>query len=297
MGALRFRYGVEGPYISEDDHRIPPLAELRELQEAARRFEEDPDAEIDADIAQLLAPGSSLGGARPKSNFSDPGGRLWIAKFPALTDRRDVGAWESIYAHLASDSGIEVPETDLLTIGGGARTFATRRFDRSPMGRRLYASAQTLCGRTRGTDGDYVDIARAIRENVSADFVREDLLQMYRRMVFNVLAGNRDDHLRNHGFVRTTSGWRLAPAFDMNPAREMRGHATTVGGQDYDIGVSDLTGLRSHFGLTTESARTVVAEVVEALGSWREIADDTGVSRAEQAQVGSVIELPTRLSI
>jgi len=294
MGALRLRRGIDGPFMSEEDPAVPPLARLRELQEAARRFEEDPDAEMDEAITQLLAPGSSLGGTRPKVNYQDPEGQLWIAKFPARTDRRDVGAWEHVYARLAAAGGIDVPTTDLLPIGDGARTFVTRRFDRTPGGRRLYASALTLTltGHTSAADPDYVDFARAIREYVAADAVRDDLAQLYRRMVFNVLAGNRDDHPRNHGFLRTASGWRLAPAFDMNPAREMREHATAVDGRTSDIGVDELLAVRSHFGLVTDLARRVVDEVSDGLGTWREVARAAGISRAEQDRVGLVIALP-----
>ena len=293
MGAMRLRQGVDGPFVSERDPAVPPLARLRELQEAARRFLDDPDAEMDDALALLLAPGSSLGGARPKANYRDPDGQLWIAKFPARTDRRDVGAWEHVYARLAAAAGIDVPETDLLSIGDGARTFVTRRFDRTPEGRRLYASALTLSDRATSDDADYVDFARAVRESVATDSVRSDLAQLYRRMVFNVLAGNRDDHPRNHGFLRTPAGWRLAPAFDMNPAREMREHATAVGGRVSDIGVDDLLAVRSHFGLVTEAARTIVDEVADVLEAWREVARDTGISRAEQGRVGAVITLPS----
>jgi len=293
MGALRLRRGVDGLFVSEDDPAVPPLARLQELQEAARRFEEDPDAEMDEAIVQLLALGSSLGGARPKANYRDTEGQLWIAKFPARTDRRDVGAWEHAYSRLAQAAGIDVPETDLLSIGEGARTFVTRRFDRTPDGRRLYASALTLSGRTTTTAIDYLDFARAVRESVAADAVRDDLTQLYRRMVFNVLAGNRDDHPRNHGFLRSASGWRLAPAFDMNPAREMREHATAVAGRTTEIGIDDLLAVRSQFGLVTEASRRILGEVTDALGTWREVARATGISRAEQDRIGSVITIPT----
>ncbi|MFV2064088.1 MAG: type II toxin-antitoxin system HipA family toxin [Chloroflexota bacterium] len=294
MGALRLRRGVDGPFESGEDAAVPPLSRLRELQEAARRFQEDPDAEMDESLAQLLAAGSSLGGARPKANYQDPSGHLWIAKFPARTDRRDVGAWEHVYARLAEAAGIDVPETDLLSIGSGARTFVTRRFDRTSDGRRLYASAQTLSGHASISGADYVDFARAIRESVAADAVRDDLAQLYRRMVFNVVAANRDDHSRNHGFLRTKAGWRLAPAFDMNPAREMREHATAVDGRASDISVDHLLAVRSHFGLAGDAARRIVDEVIEVLGTWRGVAHDTGISRAEQDRVGSVITLPAR---
>jgi len=169
----------------------------------------------------------------------------------------------------------------------------TRRFDRTVDGRRLYASALTLSGRATASDADYVDLARAIRENVAADAVRDDLAQLFRRMAFNVLAGNRDDQPRNHGLLRTSDGWRLAPAFDMSPAREMRGHATAIGGRVSSVGIEDLLAVRSQFGLVTEAARGIVDEVAVALGTWREVARDTGISRAEQDRVAPVIALPT----
>ena len=168
----------------------------------------------------------------------------------------------------------------------------TRRFDRTADGRRLYASALTLSGRSTASEADYVDLARAIRENVAADAVRADLSQLYRRMAFNVLAGNRDDHPRNHGFLRTSDGWRLAPAFDMNPAREMRGHATAIGGGVADVGIEDLLAVRSQFGLVTEAARQIVEDVVAALAGWRSVASDAAITRAEQDRVSPVIRFP-----
>ena len=287
MGALRLRRGIDGPFVSERDPSVPPVTALRTLQAAARRFEEDPDASgTDPEIAQLIAPGSSLGGARPKANYRAPDGSLWIAKFPSRTDRRDVGAWEHVYAQLARVSGIDVPDTDLLAVAGSARTFTTRRFDRTPGGRRLYASALTLTGRTTTEDADYADIARAITANVAAASVRDDLVQLYRRMAFNVLAGNRDDHLRNHGFLRTPAGWRLAPAFDMNPAREMREHATSVNGRAIAPSASDVLAARVHVGLSEGAARTVISEVAAALVMWPDLARRAGISRSEQDQVG-----------
>ena len=298
MGALRLRRGVEGPFISNRDPAVPPFAHLRELQEMARRFEDDPNSIAADQIALLVAPGSSLGGARPKANYGAPDGSLWIAKFPSKTDRRDVAAWEHVYANLARLAGIEVAETELVTVVGPMRTFATRRFDRTPTGRRLYASAVTMTGRTDTVGADYVDIVQAITDHVGPDHVREDLMQLYRRMTFNVLAGNRDDHLRNHGFLRHADGWRLAPAFDMNPAREMREHATAVNGKVASPGARDVLDVRSFFGLSEKAARAVIADVADAVSNWRSMASSVGIGRPEQDQVAVALSaLPSAATL
>ena len=298
MGALRLRRGVEGPFISNRDPAVPPFAHLRELQEMARRFEDDPNSIAADQIALLVAPGSSLGGARPKANYGAPDGSLWIAKFPSKTDRRDVAAWEHVYANLARLAGIEVAETELVTVVGPMRTFATRRFDRTPTGRRLYASAVTMTGRTDTVSADYVDIVQAITDHVGPDHVREDLMQLYRRMTFNVLAGNRDDHLRNHGFLRHADGWRLAPAFDMNPAREMREHATAVNGKVASPDTRDVLEVRSFFGLSEKAARAVIADVADAVSNWRSMASSVGIGRPEQDQVAVALSaLPSAATL
>jgi len=298
MGALRLRRGVNGPFIAIRKPAVPPFAHLRELQEMARRFEEDPNSITSREIAMLVAPGSSLGGARPKANYVAPDGSLWIAKFPSKTDRRDAAAWEHVYANLARAAGIEVAETELVTVVGPMRTYATRRFDRTPTGRRLYASAVTMTGRTDTVGADYIDIAQAITDHVGPDHVREDLMQLYRRMTFNVLAGNRDDHLRNHGFIRHADGWRLAPAFDMNPSREMREHATAVNGMVASPDARDVLDVRSFFGLSDKAARAVIADVADAVSEWPSMASTVGIGRREQDQVAVALSaLPSAATL
>lgn len=290
MGALRLRRGVDGPFVADREPAVPPLTRLRELQAIAHKFEEDPNSITASQIALLVAPGSSLGGARPKANYLAPDGSLWIAKFPSRTDRRDVAAWEHVYALLARAAGIEVAETGLVetglvTVVGSQRTFATRRFDRTPAGRRLFASALTMTGRTDAVGADYIDIVQAVTDHVGPAHVRADLVQLYRRMAFNVLAGNRDDHLRNHAFLRHANGWRLAPAFDLNPAREMREHATSVNSRFAAPDAADVLEVRSFFGLTERGARAIIQEVAGAVGEWRSVATAVGIDRDEQNQV------------
>ena len=298
MGALRLRRGVEGPFIADREPAVPPFTHLRWLQEMARRFEDDPNSIAADEIALLVAPGSSLGGARPKANYVAPDGSLWIAKFPSKTDRRDVAAWEHVYANLARVAGIEVAETELVTVVGPMRTFATRRFDRTPTGRRLYASAVTMTGRTDIVGADYIDIVQAIADQVGPDHVREDLVQLYRRMTFNVLAGNRDDHLRNHGFLRHADGWRLAPAFDMTPSREMREHATAVNGKVASPDARDVLDVRSFFGLSEKAASAVIVDVADAVSKWRSMAGSVGIGRREQDQVAVALSaLPSVATI
>lgn len=285
MGALRLRDGMGGPFIADREPAVPPVHRLRDIQELARRFEEDPEEVSLQLVALLVIPGSSLGGARPKANFVEPDGTLWIAKFPSKTDRRDVAAWEHVYTRLAGDAGIDVPPTQLLSIAGDQRTFATRRFDRTERGRRLYASALTMTGSMNTRTADYIDIADAVSRHAAAEYVRTDLEQLFRRMAFNVLAGNRDDHLRNHGFLRHTEGWRLAPAFDLNPAREMREHAIAVNGRTVGPTAADVLEVRGFFGLSAADARSIVREVAAAVSRWREAAAATQIARSEQDQV------------
>ena len=293
MGALRLRRGIDGPFIDDRDPAVPPLTRLRALEAAARAFEASPAESIaDPAIALLIAPGSSLGGGRPKANFRGVDGDLWIAKFPSRTDRRDSGAWEEVYARLARAAGVNVSETMLLTLGSHGHTFATRRFDRVATNRRLFASAMTMAGKHDGEPTGYPDLAKAVTDVVAPAAVREDLEQLFRRLVFNVLAGNRDDHLRNHGFVRRLEGWRLAPAFDLNPAREMREHSLTLDGATTEPSLPAALATHGLYGLSRDRGLEIVREVARAVAAWPSVADAVGISRLEQEMVGAVIQAP-----
>lgn len=289
MGALRLRRRVDGPFIDDGDPAIPPMTGLRALEVAARAFEEHQGTPIaDPIIALLITPGSSLGGGRPKANFRGVAGDLWIAKFPSRTDRRDSGAWEFVFAKLARDAGIDVADTALLTLGERGRTFVTRRFDRAEAGRRLFASALTMSGKRDGEPAGYPDLAKAVSDHVVHTAVRDDLGQLFRRLMFNILAGNRDDHLRNHGFLRLGEGWRLAPAYDLNPAREMREHSLAIDGTITAPSVTAAFATHRLYGLSEPRAREIICEVARAVSSWPDIARSQGISEPEQATVGAV---------
>lgn len=273
MGALRVARDSDGVFIDDEPLSVPPRTRLRELAQLAKEVEEGSPRvgnDVERWITMLLAPGSSLGGARPKANFHDEGddGTPWIAKFPSREDRHDVGAWEYVVSQLAVAAGIDVPEAKLLRLGSTYRTFCVRRFDREGENRRLYASAMTLVGARDHGEASYLDVARAIVEFVDPNAIDDDLRQLFRRAVFNVLTGDRDDHLRNHGFLRTGGGWRLAPAFDVNPAPDMREHSLAL---DASVHAPDFELVREtapHYRLKNAEADEIAAEVRAAVAGW-----------------------------
>ncbi|HET6570909.1 MAG TPA: type II toxin-antitoxin system HipA family toxin [Solirubrobacterales bacterium] len=283
MGALRIAPLEEGPFLADERLPVPPVARLREMEHWAREAELGLSEEMSADerwLAMLVAPGSSLGGARPKANYLD-GELLWIAKFPSREDRRDVGAWEEVAMRLAALAGVEVPETRLLSLGSPHSTFCAKRFDRAGQRRRLYASAMTLTGRRDNEDASYLDIARAIVDYGDPAAIDADLRQLFRRAVFNLMIANRDDHLRNHGFLRGPAGWRLAPAFDVNPTPEKLEHSLA-----FDDGrrLPELDVVRETaalYRLSPAEAEHVIGEVETAVAAWRDVAAAVGVSSEE----------------
>ena len=284
MGALRLARPDDGHFVDDERPDVPPMARLRELEHAARELErpsaESRPGELDW-LHLLLAPGSSLGGARPKSNVLDEDGTAWIAKFPSRADRHDLGAWKSVVATLAGSAGITVADHRLLDLDGEFRTFATRRFDRTPTGRRAYASAMTLVGKHDGEPASYLDIALTIADHVAPGAIESDLEQLFRRVAFNVLVANRDDHLRNHGFLRTTDGWRLAPAFDVNPSPGSPEHTLAIDGTvrtpDLDLAVDTAPFYR----LTNARAEAIVDEIRSVVVGWRQTARSVRIAASE----------------
>ena len=285
MGALRFRHDHTGPFLDHDDHlAAPPIASLREIEATSQALEQ-PGApereEFSRWLMALLAPGSSLGGARPKANFTDTDGSLWIAKFPSREDRRDMGAWEMVVHELARSSEVDVPPAQLLALSGAHRTFATRRFDRVKGRRRFFVSAMTLLGRTDGQGGNYLELAEFLSTRGCPLHRSKDLRQLWTRVAFNILVGNRDDHLRNHGFILEEGGWRLAPAYDLNASIERRVHTLAIDERDPTPDPALLLGTAPYYGIKTSEAETILAKIRKVVGNWSSVARRLHLPRDE----------------
>lgn len=286
MGALRFKLVPEGPFLDNDPiSPTPPWATVRELQHAAELIESNTDTqEVRKWLAMLMAPGSSLGGARPKANILDEKGEPWIAKFPSRNDTVDKAAWEYLAYCLAIDAKIIMSDCRLQTVAGKYHTFFTKRFDRDKQERIHFASAMTMTGKNEEMIRDnalsYLDIAEFIQ--LSGAKVEEDLHQLWRRIVFNIAISNTDDHLRNHGFILEPEGWRLSPAFDLNPSIDKDGLAINI---DMVNNVLDFELAKSvgiYFRLAEKEMNQIIDEVKTAVSKWRRIATDIGISRAGQ---------------
>lgn len=284
QGALRFRHSGTQDFLGNEAFAAPPVTTLRELELVAWQLTQKRMDDLDALrkwLTVLVAPGASLGGARPKANFTEVDGSLWIGKFPARDDDRDVGAWEFVTHQMALRAGIDVPAAKLLRLGGEFHTFCVQRFDRAGGQRRFYASAMTLLRKDQSEGTSYLELAQFLRARGDASAVQTDLAQLFRRVVFNVAVGNRDDHLRNHGFVLSTTGWRLAPAFDVNPNIDKAEHVLNIDDQDNRPDLQTVLNTAAFYGLSAPQARQVVDEVVSVVDAWRDTAMQARISRAD----------------
>ena len=295
MGALRFKREPDGDFMDNDPvSPTPPWASIRELQYGAKLIESNEDTvEVRKWLAMLMAPGSSLGGARPKANILDEHGHPWIAKFPSKNDTIDKGAWEYLTYRLAVDSGIDMAESRLEHISGPYHTFFTKRFDRERQNRIHFASAMTMTGKNedliRDETPSYLNIVEFIQ--FSGTQIEEDLHQLWRRIVFNVLISNTDDHLRNHGFILTNKGWRLSPAFDINPSIDKVGLALNI---DMDNNSPDIDLVKSvgvYFRLGKKEMDIIIDEVKSGISGWKKIATEIGISRNEQMLMAAAFKV------
>ena len=288
LGALRFADDERGPFLAADDAApIPPLVELPALLAAS----DDLLARDDSDALRvLLAPGSSLGGARPKALVRDVDGALAIAKFPARTDELNVVRWEAVALSLAEQASIDVPQRRLLTIEEKS-VLLLRRFDRRGNARAPFLSAMAALGAADHERRSYPEFVDFIRQHGAQP--KQDLRALWRRMVFNVLISNTDDHLRNHGFLHLPGGWTLSPAYDMNPTptdMAPRIHATAIDFDDATASLQLTFDVAPYFELDAATARRIASEVAQATAAWRQAAARFDISAAETRRMASAFE-------
>ena len=285
MGGLRFSEVMGGPFLSDDKElATPPWTTLRKLESASLAFEKNEDGMEEKWLKQLLAPGSSLGGARPKASVSAPDGSLWIAKFPSKHDDINVGAWEMVVHDLAVMCGLNVPEAKLEHFSKTGSTFLTKRFDRDGSQRIHFASAMTLLGKNDGAsaaDGSgYLELVSLIRKCGATP--KKDMQELWKRIVFNMAVSNTDDHLRNHGFILTDEGWRLSPLYDLNPNAD--GDTLSLNVDEYSnlIDFELALSVANIFGLNEKLAKEELDEVKNVVEkNWRPLAKKYGLGRGE----------------
>jgi serine/threonine-protein kinase HipA len=286
MGALRFKLDPEGPFL--DNNKVSPTphwTNTRELQHAALVFESGEDSKNTKKwLDMLIAPGSSLGGARPKANILDDSNHPWIAKFPSIADTIDKGAWEFLAYKLALEAGIDMPESRIEKVSGRHHTFFTKRFDRLNGERVHFASAMTMTGNNEDTIKDnpasYLDLAEFIQYSGSNNLA--DLHQLWKRVIFNIAISNTDDHLRNHGFILKEDGWRLSPAYDINPSVDKDGLALNIDTSDNALSFQLAKSVGVYFQLNNHQMDEIINEVMTACENWKKVADQIGIPRGEQ---------------
>ncbi|OGB25736.1 MAG: toxin HipA [Burkholderiales bacterium RIFCSPLOWO2_02_FULL_57_36] len=300
VGALRFSLNDEGDFLDNNHNQAaPPFVQLRALEEASLSLERNPDddsARVDDWLRMLISPGGSLGGARPKASVVDPDGHLWIAKFPSTRDTRNMAAWELVAITLAEACGINVPEARVDQFSSDHHTFLVRRFDRTDEGERLhFASAMTLTGHKDGDDEStgvsYLELAQVLIQH-GAD-TNDDLRELWTRIVFNMYVSNTDDHLRNHGFLLDPArGWRLSPAYDINPIPDGgAGLKLNVNQDSNDLDIELALSVAPVFRLTTEKAQAIADHVKEVTSQWRTAAQALGVPQREINDMGYAFRL------
>jgi serine/threonine-protein kinase HipA len=288
LGALRFRAPGGGEFLTTSLRHVPPLVELPRLLRATSRVLDD--EETDDDLALLLAPGTSLGGARPKASVRDPEGRLAIAKFPSQHDEWPVTRWEAAALGMAKAAGIAVPRRQLATVLKKP-VLVIERFDRRGAGRIPYMSALTAMAARDGDSRSYLELAEVLQSSGAAP--ARDLEELWRRVVFNVLVSNVDDHLRNHGFLREPGGWRLAPAFDLNPVPvdvRPRVHALAIDEEDPSAPLDRVLAIALSFNVKAARARAIVREVAAVTRRWRRFAGDCGLTQRQIDRMATAFE-------
>ena len=298
MGALRFKLSPDGDFMDNNkDLATPPWASIRDLEYASLQLERDDivdDPEYTKWLGMLIAPGSSLGGARPKANILDEQGNLWIAKFPSGNDSKDMGAWEMVVNELAREAGINVAKGRAQRFSSKQHTFLSKRFDRTPTGERIhFASAMTLLGHTDGDDYStgvsYLDLVEFIIANGAN--VDANLEELWRRIAFNIAVSNCDDHLRNHGFILTDRGWILSPAYDVNPDEHGTGLKLNLSEDDNSLDFDLAMSVSPYFRLSESRATEILQSIKQPVSNWNKIAVKYNISRSEQELVAPAFHI------
>ena len=288
MGGLRFKESNEDEFLSNDERlAAPPWTSLRDLEYAVHQYEKNADELDEASlkwINQLIAPGSSLGGARPKADVVDTNGKQWIAKFPGKNDDSDVGLWEMVVHELAIQAKISVPNALVKKLASPYHTYLSQRFDRTEDNKRIhFASAMTLLQRKDGDDADsgvsYLDLVGLIK-SICED-VTTNLGELFRRVLFSVCVSNTDDHLRNHGFLFTEAGWTLSPAFDINANETGTGLKLNIDEEDNSLDIDLVMKTAPYYLLSDKRASEIKDEVIKAVSNWRKVAASYKISPSE----------------
>ena len=289
MGGQRFKLDKDGPFLNDNKAMAsPPWTSIRELEQISLRLEDDDvinDPEYLKWLNMLVAPGSSLGGARPKASVLDNNDHMWIAKFPSKNDQSDIGGWEIVTYELAIAAGVNMAEAQAKKFTTNNHTFLTKRFDRTENGERIhFASTMTLLGHLDGEDHgegvSYLELVEFITTQGAK--VNEDLEQLWRRIVFSICVANTDDHLRNHGFILTNGGWVLSPAYDINPVETGTGLKLNISEDDNALDLDLALEVCPYFRLKEDQAIEIIEEVKSAVRNWRNTATKYGISIAEQ---------------
>jgi len=291
MGALRFKEDLKGDFLNNNKElATPPWASLRDLEYASLQIEKDDvidNPEYLKWLNMLIAPGTSLGGARPKAGILDNDNKLWIAKFPSANDEYDTGLWEMLAYKLAVNSGIIMSESKTIRLTGKHHTFLTKRFDRTELMERIhFASAMTLLGKS---DGDnykegvsYLDIVGFIIQYGDSEHINSDLEQLWRRIVFSICVKNIDDHLRNHGFILGENGWRLSPAYDINPMAYGTGLSLNISENDNSLDLQLALDVAEYFRINNKEANNIIDIVQKVVSKWQDVANELAIPRIQQ---------------
>lgn len=284
MGALRFKMHKDGRFLFDDSSApVPSWTTLRTLEEAARGFEIGDDQNESKWVSQLISPGSSLGGARPKASVQDNDGNLWVAKFPSKNDDYDVGAWEKVASDLAKRCGLDVPETRETRFSKYGTTFLSKRFDRCGQRRIHFSSAMTLLGMKDGdsnpSGASYMDMVEFIRGYGA--YPKKNITELWKRIVFNMAIHNTDDHLRNHGFILTKKGWELSPLYDVNPIPYGEELSLNVTYDSNHIDIETLLDFASLVDYDIDQAKKDVVDICMTVSrNWRSFATNIGIERS-----------------